>query len=72
MIVSELIKILQEKDQNQKVLIQGYEGGFDHFTIGEENVRMAQEEGKEKERDYYGRFDDCKSGEKAVIFWRKD
>ena len=65
--IKELIDILKEKNQEDLVLVSGYEGGYD--TI--ENVESIEVCGPLDREWYYGKYDDCDKDEllktKAVL-----
>ena len=63
--VSELIKNLQELPQNDHVVVQGYEDGFDDVSM---IMPVSIKLGAEK-KWYNGRYDGVDEGEKAVLIF---
>ena len=67
MTVAELIKVLSMAPGNQKVLVEGYEGGLSELRI-KQNVLIKLNVHKE---DYMGPHEKAEDGtEKALVFYR--
>ena len=63
--VAELIKNLQELPQNYRVVVQGYEDGFDDVS---RIMPVSIKPGAEK-KWYNGKYAGAEDGEKAVVIF---
>ena len=67
--VSELVKLLEDKDPNQFVMVDGYDGGFDDVSLREESVQVHGNvlPSKKKRVPHLGKHVNSKAGIKVIV-----
>lgn len=63
MTVSELIQKLQQADPDSKVLVDGYEDGYEEL----EKVSFVSVKYKKEQAWYYGPYEDAESGGQTAV-----